>query len=100
MGHSCWLLSGTFCDGQVQGSALQKEKGCRRCQVYQQYHRTEGRQGDLICKKFPEEEKKYFEVMMRKRLEEDTVINLRGKSSSQVFIKQKSLEKMPAEIIF
>ena len=78
MGHSCWMLAGTFCDGQIQGTAAQKEKKCRNCNVYQQYHRAEGQRGDQVRRNFPEEEIKYYQLQLKRRLERDSVINLRG----------------------
>ncbi len=33
-GHLCWLVNGTFCQGEVQKSWQEKMKICRRCKVF------------------------------------------------------------------
>ena len=35
-GRICWAISGTFCDGKVQGSYAQKRLSCLSCEVYKQ----------------------------------------------------------------
>jgi DNA-binding XRE family transcriptional regulator len=32
--HFCWLVNGTFCQGQLQGSWENKIKICRKCEVF------------------------------------------------------------------
>ncbi len=42
-GTACWIVAGTFCGGEVQGSYAQKEANCMLCDFYQQFdlvHRT------------------------------------------------------------
>lgn len=34
-GRSCWILAGTLCQGEVQGSFAQKYKNCEKCDFYQ-----------------------------------------------------------------
>jgi len=34
-GRACWLVAGTLCGGQVQGTAAQKLGNCRECDFYQ-----------------------------------------------------------------
>jgi hypothetical protein len=34
-GRSCWILSGTLCEGKVQGVFAQKYKSCQDCDFYQ-----------------------------------------------------------------
>ncbi len=34
-GRACWVVSGTFCKGQVQGTFAQKFKNCEQCDFYQ-----------------------------------------------------------------
>jgi|GEM_PF-2171482 len=92
MGHSCWMLAGTFCDGQLQGTAAQKEDKCRKCPVYQLYHRAEGQKGDLVRQHFPEEEKKYYQFFRKRRLERESVINLRGSQAIRTCMRNCSLE--------
>ncbi len=43
-GRACWVVSGTFCKGQVQGAFAQKFKNCELCDFYQRV-RTEERMG-------------------------------------------------------
>jgi transcriptional regulator with XRE-family HTH domain len=33
--HFCWFISGTFCQGRLQGSWENKIEMCRKCEVYQ-----------------------------------------------------------------
>ena len=33
-GHLCWFISGTICQGEVQGDWETKMKICRECQVF------------------------------------------------------------------
>jgi DNA-binding XRE family transcriptional regulator len=33
-GHLCWFISGTICQGKVQGSWKKKMGLCRRCEVF------------------------------------------------------------------
>ncbi|MDH4230905.1 MAG: hypothetical protein OEW04_02620 [Nitrospirota bacterium] len=33
-GRSCWVMAGTFCKGEVQGSFAQKYKTCEICDFY------------------------------------------------------------------
>lgn len=34
LGHLCWFINGTICQGKVQGSWSKKMKVCRRCKVF------------------------------------------------------------------
>src|ERR1019366_5979697 len=36
-GQACWLVAGTFCGGQVQGTFAQKEGSCRNCEFYKRF---------------------------------------------------------------
>lgn len=40
-GRSCWIIVGTFCKGEVQGSFAQKYKDCRKCDFYELVQREE-----------------------------------------------------------
>ncbi len=45
-GKACWLVAGTFCGGEVQGTYADKEKNCMQCDVYKNFdlkHRSEMR---------------------------------------------------------
>ena len=35
-GRICWLVSGTFCKGEVQGSFAQKKLTCMTCPVFRE----------------------------------------------------------------
>jgi len=34
LGHLCWFINGTICQGEVQESWERKMKRCRKCEVY------------------------------------------------------------------
>jgi DNA-binding XRE family transcriptional regulator len=34
MGHLCWFINGTICQGEAQESWERKMKRCRKCEVY------------------------------------------------------------------
>jgi len=36
--HRCWMVSGTFCRDEIQGSYHEKIKACRECNFYQTMH--------------------------------------------------------------
>jgi methyl-accepting chemotaxis protein len=41
-GRICWLVSGTLCDGEVQGTFAQKGVACTSCEVFQEVQNQEG----------------------------------------------------------
>lgn len=41
-GRICWLVSGTFCHDEIQGSFAQKKLTCISCPVYKQVKQEEG----------------------------------------------------------
>ena len=41
-GRACWLVSGTFCDGKIQGSFVDKQDSCKKCAFYKKIHAEEG----------------------------------------------------------
>ncbi len=41
-GRACWIVSGTFCKGQVQGTFAQKFKNCELCDFDQTVRNEEG----------------------------------------------------------
>ena len=45
-GRTCWVLAGTFCAGQVVGSAAKRLNTCMECSFYQLVLREEG--DDLV----------------------------------------------------
>lgn len=40
-GRMCWFVSGTFCNGEVQGTFAQKKLSCMTCEVYKQIKQEE-----------------------------------------------------------
>lgn len=40
-GRSCWVVSGTLCGGQVQGTFAKKYGSCKHCNFYQQVQSEE-----------------------------------------------------------
>lgn len=36
-GQACWLVTGTHCNGEVQGSFARKLDSCLRCSFYQRF---------------------------------------------------------------
>lgn len=42
-GRSCWALSGTFCEGEVQGTFANKLDTCKQCNFYKLVQRDQGR---------------------------------------------------------
>jgi len=41
-GRSCWVVAGTYCKGEVQGSFAQKYHKCAACDFYQTVKDDEG----------------------------------------------------------
>lgn len=41
-GRACWVVVGTLCKGEVQGSFAQKYQNCERCEFYQGVRKEEG----------------------------------------------------------
>ncbi len=41
-GRACWVVTGTMCDGEVQGSFQEKIKECSECPVYTLVRNEEG----------------------------------------------------------
>lgn len=62
MGHSCWIVAGTFCLNEVQGSMAQKIDNCMRCEVFERYNRMAGRLGETVSQQFPEEQKRFVQL--------------------------------------
>lgn len=40
-GRACWAISGTFCEGKVQGTYAVKIGNCMNCEFYQKVQREE-----------------------------------------------------------
>lgn len=41
-GRTCWVVAGTFCGGQVQGSFAKKFENCEQCEFYRAVKQEEG----------------------------------------------------------
>jgi len=41
-GRTCWMIAGTLCGGQVQGTFGMKYKNCEICDFYNQVKQEEG----------------------------------------------------------
>lgn len=41
-GRACWVVSGTLCRGELQGTFAQKYKNCEACDFYQLVRKDEG----------------------------------------------------------
>lgn len=44
-GRACWVVAGTMCGGQVQGSFAEKEKNCLACAFYKLVRQEERGKG-------------------------------------------------------
>jgi len=66
LGHSCWAIAGTLCGGEVQGTVAQKIGYCTTCVIHKRYNRSLGKQGKEIGSQYPEEERKYIQMMLKK----------------------------------
>ena len=40
-GRTCWVISGTFCKGKVQGTFAEKKKSCFECDFYKKVREEE-----------------------------------------------------------
>ena len=41
-GRACWVVAGTLCEGEVQGTFAKKYVGCEQCDFYQAVVEEEG----------------------------------------------------------
>ncbi len=41
-GRVCWVVAGTMCGGEVQGSFAKKYLDCRKCKFYRRVREEEG----------------------------------------------------------
>ncbi len=41
-GRACWVVAGTFCEDEVQGTFAQKYRSCTDCPFYRQVMQEEG----------------------------------------------------------
>ena len=65
MGHSCWAVAGTLCFDKIQGTFAQKIGFCTSCEVYHLYNRSSGKLGRLVQTMYPEEDAKYYNIVLK-----------------------------------
>ncbi len=53
-GRACWVISGTLCRGEIQGSFAKKIGNCTECEFYQLVRKEEGFSFDLGTRILPE----------------------------------------------
>ncbi|MCP4157052.1 MAG: hypothetical protein GY757_55580 [bacterium] len=41
-GRICWIIGGTLCGGEIQGSQAQKTENCTECDFYHKVKKEEG----------------------------------------------------------
>ncbi len=46
-GRACWVVAGTFCGGQEQGTFAKKYHNCEKCDFYQIVKQEEGTRYEL-----------------------------------------------------
>jgi len=46
-GRACWVVAGTFCNGQIQGQFAQKYTTCMNCDFYQKVLDEEGHKFEI-----------------------------------------------------
>ena len=56
-GRFCWAVTGTFCEGDVQGTYAQKVMNCIHCKFLKHVNEEEGRDFKLTPKYFERESK-------------------------------------------
>jgi len=65
MGHSCWVIAGSFHDGEPYCPRVKNKKirSCIECGVFKMYSRTGPDKGKKIKECFPEENQAYMKLM-------------------------------------
>ncbi len=63
-GRACWIMAGTLCGGQVQGTFANKFKNCEVCDFYKTVKLSEG--GEF-----------HLSVLLLSRLKKDNVVQSR-----------------------
>jgi len=51
-GRCCWAVVGTFCEGVVQGTFVQKYRNCQNCDFYKTVIKEEAKNGKLTLTTF------------------------------------------------
>ena len=76
MGHSCWVVAGSFHDGEPYCPIVKYEGlACTQCEVFNLYCRTGCPNGQVIKEKFPEEEKNYLKLMAERYMKRREIGN-------------------------
>ncbi len=66
-GHSCWIVAGTYCGGEIQGTFAQKRVSCITCDVYKRYSTSFGAQKDEFKQACPDEFNACVEFLNQKK---------------------------------
>ena len=97
-GHSCWMVSGTLCGGEVQGTFAQKEMNCLKCSVYQLYNLHTGTQRKQLMNAYKPELAKYVNgavgIFEGKTSDEELALaagGLSGHLEAQVQVRTREL---------
>ncbi len=48
-GRACWVIAGTFCDDEIQGTYAQKERSCIHCDFFKSVIHTALDEGNFCC---------------------------------------------------
>ena len=46
-GRACWVIAGTYCGAEVQGTYAQKQYNCMACEFHRKVREEEGRKGSF-----------------------------------------------------
>jgi len=49
-GRICWIIAGTFCDGEAQGTFAQKRRSCITCDFFKLVEAEEGIDDFMVLK--------------------------------------------------
>jgi diguanylate cyclase (GGDEF)-like protein len=59
-GHSCWIIAGTLCGGEIQGTFAQRDMDCLKCEVYKLYNIRTGTERERLIDEYKHELAKYL----------------------------------------
>jgi hypothetical protein len=66
-GHSCWIIAGTYCNADVQGTFAKKAQACVLCEVYKEYSTSFGTRREQVKQHHPEEVEHCLVFLSKKR---------------------------------
>lgn len=69
LGHSCWVSAELLPKKEEELTLYSPKVLCQFCEVYKLYNRSNGIYGSHISDQFPDEEKKYQEIMLCREFE-------------------------------